>query len=262
MKFSQFALGARRLFRKSRLRYGSRASFVDLILYSFRRVSPHFDGGFSDAALLLAGCTVSNASISNIYLASFRYSDQSSSSSTSSSLFQQATTGGQVTVRAGYFGLCAQNGNQDSWVCADGASGLGLALVDGAVLTTSRIGAAALTGLAFVLLATFPGWHVERDQFTGSDIEIKPFPSRPVTLVAFFTLALATLFVLASALWQHVASASAAALIESTSQGYLSGHVGPAAAALVWASLVLVLVACLGIFLMIQSIDLLDKLTD
>lgn len=32
--------------------------------------------------------------------------------------------GGQTTVRAGYLGLCAQQGQQGEWVCASGAFGL------------------------------------------------------------------------------------------------------------------------------------------
>lgn len=120
----------------------------------------------------------------------------------------------------------------------------------------------ALTSLAFVLLATLPGWHQEHDAVTGSDLDIKPFPSRSVLQVILFALTFAALFLLASALWQHVAAASAATLIGSTSQGYLSGHVGSIAAILVWVPLVLVALAAMETYATIMSIHILDRLVD
>lgn len=125
-----------------------------------------------------------------------------------------------------------------------------------------RFGGIALCILAFLLLATFPGWHEEKDARTGSDIDIKPFPSRPVTLVCLFALGMAALFLLTSAIWQHVAAASAATAISSATQGCLSGHVGPAATALVWIAFILVFVSFVAIAVMVYSIKLLDRLTN
>nr|POE51864.1 hypothetical protein CFP56_26071 [Quercus suber] len=260
---------------RSRLGFDERMSCTHLLWRSFGGLSPFLDGDFG----LRLDSHFSGA-INNIYLLSVRYSDQTTSSSPSSSLFHQAASGGKVTVRAGYFGLCAQSGDQGSWICAAGASGLSLILVDGGrndplnalglaerfksdvVFPGLLIGAMAFTGLAFILLATFPGWHEENDARTGEMVDVRPFPNRQVSIVAFFALAMATVFMLASALWQHVAAASAATLIASTSQGSLSGHVGAAASALAWASFVLVILSCIGILVMILSIRLLVELTD
>ena len=217
--------------------------------------------------------------MANIYLLSITYNSQSHSTSSSASLFGNASVGGQITVRAGYLGICAKTANDNPWICASGASGLGLSLAgDGkdplnaigwaghfksdVVFSGLIFGAIALSALAFMGLATFPGWHEEHNHETGSDINIKPFPSRPVSQGVLFLLCAASLFLGTSALWQHVAAASAASMIDSGSQGFLSGHVGPAAAGLVWLTLALVGVAAIAILVMVMSIRLLDRLTD
>lgn len=119
-----------------------------------------------------------------------------------------------------------------------------------------------LTGLAFVGLATFPGWHEEPDARTGSVVDIKPFPSRPVSQVVLAMLSSATLFLLAAALWQHVAAAAVGTMTSSSFEGKLISHVGSAAVALVWLSLAVIVVVALGMLVMILSIHLLDRLTD
>jgi uncharacterized membrane protein len=120
----------------------------------------------------------------------------------------------------------------------------------------------ALTGLAFLGLATFPGWHEERDARTGSDIDVEPFPSRPVSQAVAFVLLMASLLVLVSCLWQHVAAASVVSTVSSMTQRTIVGHVGAVAAVLVWLSLAVIVVALLGILVMIISIHLLDLLTE
>ena len=62
--------------------------------------------------------------------------------------------------------------------------------------TPPSIVAIILAFVTFLLLATFPGWHEERDARTGSDIDIKPFPSRPVSQVALALIFIASIFVL------------------------------------------------------------------
>jgi hypothetical protein len=57
---------------------------------------------------------------------------------------------------------------------------------------------------------------------------------------------------LAAALWQHVAAAGAVAVIEAVAQGYISGHVGGAAVALVWLSFTTTAVATLGVCGMVK----------
>ena len=119
----------------------------------------------------------------------------------------------------------------------------------------------ALAGLAFVGLATFPGWVEEHDEATGSDIDVKPFPSRAVSQAIAFVLLMASLLVLVSCLWQHVAAASVVTTVSSMSQQRVIGHVGAVAAVLVWLSLTLVVFTFLGILVMIISIYMLDLLT-
>ena len=77
-----------------------------------------------------------------------------------------------------------------------------------------------------------------------------------------FVLGMASLFMLTSALWQHVAAASAASMVSSTTAGYLFAHVGSTAMALAWIPFALVFTAFCGITVMIISIHLLDRLTD
>lgn len=84
--------------------------------------------------------------------------------------------------------------------------------------------------LCFIALTLFPGWLEETDE----EIEIKPFPSRGQLMLCVVSSALSMMFMLASALWQHVAAASAKSLIEAGSQGFATAHVGGVAMALVW----------------------------
>jgi small-conductance mechanosensitive channel len=121
----------------------------------------------------------------------------------------------------------------------------------------------ALTGLGFLGMATFPGWHSERDARTGSEIDIKPFPSRPVSEAVAWALVAASLLLMVSALWQHVAAASVVAIVSTTAQGKdVVGDIGAASITLVWLSFALVMIAVQGTIVMILSIRLLDWLTD
>jgi hypothetical protein len=124
----------------------------------------------------------------------------------------------------------------------------------------------ALTGLAFSGIATFPGWHKDYDARTGSDIDIKPFPSRPVSQAVALALGMASLLLMISALWQHVAAASVVAIIATTGQGQrVVGDIGAASISLVWLSFALAILVFQGIIVMLLSINLLgrlDRLTD
>jgi hypothetical protein len=117
----------------------------------------------------------------------------------------------------------------------------------------------ALTFLGFLGLATFPGWHEEVDPRTGSAIDIKPFPSRPVAQGVL----LASLLLMISALWQHVAAASVVAIVSKTAHGTnVVGDVGIASIGLVWLSFALTVIAVQGLFMEILSIHALDRLVD
>lgn len=118
--------------------------------------------------------------------------------------------------------------------------------------------------LAFVtlgLLATFPGWHEEMDA-SGSEHDVKPFPSRPVSQVALAASALASLLALVSMMWQHTTSVAAATTAQDTAYGAVKTHVGAIAMALGWLGLAFLIIPAIGLLVMIMSISLLDRLTD
>jgi hypothetical protein len=121
----------------------------------------------------------------------------------------------------------------------------------------------ALTALSFLGLASFPGWHEERDARTGADIEIKPFPSRPVTHAVVWALGMASLLLMVSTMWQHVAAASVAAILSTAVHGSnVVGDIEAASIALVWLSFALAAVAFQGIIAMALTVRLLDRLSD
>ena len=125
-----------------------------------------------------------------------------------------------------------------------------------------RIGAIALSMLCFVALTSFPGWQEENDGDTGSGIWVKPFPSRALLMLCLIGSALSMMFMLASALWQHVAAASAKSLIEAGSQGFSSAHVGAAAMALVWIGFMSSAVVTSYFAALLLYYRRLDRLTD
>ena len=131
----------------------------------------------------------------------------------------------------------------------------------GWIVTEIRIGSIGLSAIAFVLLSTFPGWHEEVDA-NGSEIDVKPFPSRPVSQAAFAASFISAIFAMISALWQHTSAATAASMIELSHYGFVAAHVGSVATGLVWLGFFLQVIVAIGLLVMILSIIILDKLTD
>ena len=74
--------------------------------------------------------------------------------------------------------------------------------------------------------------------------------------------ALSMMFMLASALWQHVAAASAKSLIEAGSQRFAVAHVGAAAMALVWLGFMFSAVVTLFFAALVLYYKRLDRLYD
>lgn len=116
--------------------------------------------------------------------------------------------------------------------------------------------------LCFVALTSFPGWREETDERMGSEIEFKPFPSRGQLMLCVVSSALSMMFMLASALWQHVAAASARSLIEAGSQGFATAHVGDVAMALVWLGFMFSAVVMLYFVALAWYYKWLDRLYD
>lgn len=133
----------------------------------------------------------------------------------------------------------------------------------GKILTSFsfRIVAIILAFICFLLLATFPGWHEETDEH-GSEHDVKPFPSRPVSQVALALIFVASVFVLVSVLWQHTASVGASTIAQDLGNGSVVSGVGTTAMILGWFGFSLFIIVTIGLLVMILSISLLDKLTD
>lgn len=128
-------------------------------------------------------------------------------------------------------------------------------------LTRNSIVAIILSFICFILLATFPGWHAEEDEETGSEIDVKPFPSRPVCQVALALVFVASVFVLVSVLWQHTASVAAASVTEDFGNGSVHSGVGTAAMVLGWFGFTLYIITTIGLLFILLSMSVLDRLT-
>ena len=119
-----------------------------------------------------------------------------------------------------------------------------------------------LAFLCILLLATFPNWHKESDGTTGSLVDVKPFPSRPVSQVALTVSSVATVLLLVAGLWQHVGSVGAAAMAEMANYGNVKTDIGIVAVAMAWAGFTLTTIVSMGLLILILSIRALDRLTD
>lgn len=126
------------------------------------------------------------------------------------------------------------------------------------MLIRPRFTGIPLSFIVVLLLATFPGWHEEEDA-DGSEREVKPFPSRPVSQIALALIAISSVFMFVSVFWQHIASSAGATLAQNLSYGTVKAHVGPAAMILGWIGVLLSLVVTVGLLIMILSIRVLAE---
>ncbi|KAK2759832.1 hypothetical protein FQN54_002566 [Arachnomyces sp. PD_36] len=233
-------------------------------------------------SLLLAGCSSSSPQIPDIFLISLYYEsyapnfspDQAAPGVTTaiSNIVAQA----ELEVRVGYFGICIQP-NGGSFICNQNASALAdivtvdedpLNLIwvaatfkDAVVFPYLIIVAVILAFICFILLATFPGWHEETDA-SGSEHEVKPFPSRPVSQAALALIFIASVFILVSVLWQHTASVAASTIAQDLGNGSVRSGVGASSMILGWFGFGLLVVVTILLLVMILSIRLLNELTD
>jgi hypothetical protein len=112
--------------------------------------------------------------------------------------------------------------------------------------------------VAFLLLATFPGWHVESDTSEVSSGYIRPFPSRTISKVALGCLTVSAVTSLLSAFWQHIAGVAASSLTATFTYGEVRGGVGVGAMVCGWLSFFFFMVDALALLLMILSIKVLS----
>ena len=127
-------------------------------------------------------------------------------------------------------------------------------------LMACSIAAVALAFITICLLLTFPGWQTEINN-DGSDLEVKPFPSRPVAQIALITSTLGAMLALVSMIWQHTASVAAATTAQNLGYGTVKSAVGATALALGWVGFALLALVAIGLLVMILSIRTLTELT-
>ena len=234
-------------------------------------------------ALLLAGCSSTSPLIPGIFLISMWYEQFTPTYAPEqvdpgvTAAIANIVGNAQLGVRVGYFGICINKDGGD-YICSNNATALvqGVSVVqdplnlvwvastfkDAVVFPYLLIVAIILAFFCFVLLATFPGWHEEHDRETGSEVDIKPFPSRPVSQVALALIFIASIFVLVSVLWQHTASVAASIIAQDFGNGSVLSGIGSSAMAMGWFSFTLLIIVTIGLLVMILSIRVLSQLAD
>ncbi|KAM0553930.1 hypothetical protein ACHAPJ_007278 [Fusarium lateritium] len=231
-------------------------------------------------SLLLAGCSSSSPLIPDIFLLSIYYKDYTATPDTAQvdynlhSAIENIAGDASLQARVGYFGICI-NPDGGSWLCSNNATALAkevdvdqdpLNLIwlaaqfkDMIVFPYLIIIAIIFAFVCLLLLATFPGWHEETDS-EGSDREVKPFPSRPVSQIALALIFISAIFVLVSVLWQHTASVAASVIAQDFGNGAVKSGVGTSAMVLGWFSFALLIVVTIGLLIMILSISVLSSM--
>lgn len=231
------------------------------------------------SAVLLAGCS-SYSSMTNIYILGLSYTNSTPHGLTLtgqnlSSMLSSYKGASHLEVRTGYFGTCIRQ-RGIVWLCSADANGLAqqigaendpLNLIGAAdkfkedVLFSGLLFmAVVLAFLSILLLASFPGWHEESNQLTGSMIDVKPFPSKVVSRIALTFSGVAAILLLIAGLWQHVGSVGAGAMAEMTNYGNVKTEIGTGAITMAWVSFTLVTLVSTGLLVMILSIMILDRL--
>jgi len=183
----------------------------------------------------------------------------------------------QLEVRAGYFGICVRQ-RGIVWLCSSDANGLAeqigsendpLNLIGVMAQFKNNVLFSGLLFMAIVicfvstcLLATFPGWHEEHDERTGSDVDVKPFPSRPVSQAALACAFVSTILLLIASLWQHVGSVGAAAMADIVNHGNVRTDIGAGAMTMAWIGFVATTLSTVALVVLILSIMILERLTD
>lgn len=234
-----------------------------------------------DAAILVAGCS-SYSAMTNVYIFGLSYTNSSMAGLSTvgqniSTTFSNVKGSSDLEVRTGYFGMCVRQRGV-VWLCSSDSNGLReqigpendpLDLIgttaefkDGVLFSGLLFISIVTSLLAFLMLATFPGWHQERDERTGSDVDVKPFPSRPVSQAALACSFVAAVSLLISSLWQHVGAVGGAAMTDAAYFGNVKTAIGSTAMLLSWISFSITTLAMSSLLVMIISIIVLDRLTD
>ncbi|KAK0384387.1 hypothetical protein NLU13_8474 [Sarocladium strictum] len=231
-------------------------------------------------SLLLAGCSSSSPLMPGIFLLSLYYQQYEAVPSSEQVDYNVHTAISNIAgdahlqARVGYFGICV-NPDGGSWLCSNNATALAnevsvdqdpLNLIwlaaqfkDMIVFPYLIIIAIVFAFICFILLATFPGWH-ETEDSEGSEREVKPFPSRPVSQIALAIIFIASIFILVSVLWQHTASVAASVIAQDFGNGSVKSGVGTSAMVMGWFSFALLIIVTIGLLVMILSIRVLTAM--
>jgi hypothetical protein len=119
-----------------------------------------------------------------------------------------------------------------------------------------------LTTICFCFIVSVPGWHYEHDDFTGEDIDVRPFPSKPTVNIILATAISAAMLILIASLWQHTGAVAACAVIESVGYGSIKTSIGPTAMALGWSACGLLFGLSIWYYIMRDSMMVLDGLME
>lgn len=220
--------------------------------------------------------------MTNIYILGLSYTNSSlaalnPAAQNISSAFNSFKGASSLEVRTGFFGMCVRKKGV-VWLCSADINGLReqigaendpldligtVAEFKDCVLFSGLLFMVVVsTFAAFLMLATFPGWHEERDERTGSDVDVKPFPSRPISQAALSCCFVAAILMLVSSLWQHVGAVGAAAMADAAFFGNVKTAIGSTAMILSWISFAVATVSTICLLVMILAIIVLDRLTD
>lgn len=193
-----------------------------------------------------------------------------------STTFNDYKGSSNLEVRIGYFGMCVRQCGI-FWVCSAGSNGLreeigpendALDLIrtaahfrDDVVFSGLLFMVIVTCFISFLLLSAFPGWHETRDERTGSDIDMKPFPSRPIAQAALACSFVAAVLLLVSSLWQRLGAVGAAAMADAAYFGNVKTAVGATSMLMAWISFGIASISTISLLMMIIAIVVLDRLT-
>ena len=234
----------------------------------------------------IAGCSSTSPAVPTFYVLSLSYRTVQSAAEATSGLLvnknltqilqSQVTSSTTLSVRVGFYGFCVNRPGQIQY-CGDDlttyASTLNASEDPLNILSLAQnfqkevlfapfgILACVFCFFAIALLATFPSWHTSIDD-SGSEREVKPFPSRPVSQVALILVIAAAVLLLVAILWQHANAVAFSSAVKILTASAVRTEIGAAGTAVGWIGFALVATVGLGLLVMILSIQLLDRLTD
>ncbi|KAH4080810.1 hypothetical protein HBI38_228650 [Parastagonospora nodorum] len=231
-------------------------------------------------SITLAGCS-SYSTMTNIYILGMSYANSTHQSmgpnrQSQFNALQSLRGTAQLEVRVGYFGMCVRQ-QSILWLCTSDASlltqeigamndpldliGAASSFKDDVLFSGVMLMVIVLAFLTLLTLATFPGWHKERDPRSGSDVDVKPFPTLLAGNFAMAGSFVAAMLLLVAGLWQHVGAVGAGAMAKTANVGNVTTEIGVSAMIVTWVAVFFEFAAAAGGFLLAMSILILDRFT-